>query len=58
MNNFLNKKEQSKLFKGMADKINEGIEKHFDETGDDILEFSIGMMDFKISNPNNEANDE
>lgn len=53
-NNFMNKKEQSEAFQRMADEINKGIKSHFDETNDDSLEFSMGMIDFKINNTNKE----
>ena len=53
-NNFMSKKEQSEAFQKMADEINKGIRGYFDETGDDVLEFSMGMMDFKVDNPNKE----
>jgi len=51
-NNLMSKKETDQLFQKMADKINKGIQDHFDETNDDTLEFSMGMMDFKIHNKN------
>ena len=47
-NDFLDKDGRDKLFGDIAKSMNDDVQSYLKETGKDSVEFSIGMLDFKI----------
>jgi hypothetical protein len=44
----MSKERSSEIFKGMADKMNAGIQAYLVETGKDNVEFTLGCYSFNV----------